>query len=98
MTKHKTGTGEEWLAARIDLLKAEKELTRRIDELAQKRQELQWLRIDKKYRFETDDGNAFLADVFGALGAAELFLSNAIRVMARTAGRAGGGKRCVLYV
>src|SRR2546425_7687486 len=64
MTKHKTGTREEWLAARLDLLKAEKELTRRSDELARRRQELPWVRIDKQYRFETDEGSASLADLF----------------------------------
>jgi predicted dithiol-disulfide oxidoreductase (DUF899 family) len=64
MTTHKTGTRKEWLAARLDLLKAEKELTRRSDELAQRRQELPWVRIDKEYRFETDEGNASLADLF----------------------------------
>src|ERR1700757_4217582 len=64
MTKHKTGTREEWLAARLKLLKAEKELTRRGDELARRRQELPWVQIDKEYRFETDDGNASLADLF----------------------------------
>jgi predicted dithiol-disulfide oxidoreductase (DUF899 family) len=64
MTKHKTGTREQWLAARLELLKAEKELTRRSDELARRRQELPWVRIDKKYRFETDGGSASLADLF----------------------------------
>jgi len=64
MTKHKTGTREEWLAARIELLKAEKELTRRGDELARQRQALPWVRIDKEYRFETDEGRASLADLF----------------------------------
>ena len=64
MTKHKTGTREEWLAARLELLKAEKELTRRGDELARRRQELPWVRIDKEYRFETDEGSASLADLF----------------------------------
>src|SRR5467141_3810511 len=64
MTKHTTGTREEWLAARLELLKEEKELTRRSDELAKWRQELPWVRIDKDYRFETDDGNASLADLF----------------------------------
>src|SRR2546422_438892 len=64
MTKHKTGTREQWLAARLDLLKAEKELTRRSDELARRRQELPWVRIDKQYRFETDEGGASLADLF----------------------------------
>ncbi len=64
MTKHTTGTREEWLAARLELLKAEKELTRRSDELARWRQELPWVRIDKKYPFDTDDGSASLADLF----------------------------------
>src|SRR2546430_10270874 len=64
MTYHKTGTREEWLAARLDLLEAEKELTRRSDELARRRQELPWVRIDKKYRFETDEGSVSLADLF----------------------------------
>jgi len=64
MTKHMIGTRNDWLAARIDLLKAEKELTRRGDELALRRQALPWVRIDKKYRFETDEGSASLADLF----------------------------------
>src|SRR5690242_424765 len=64
MTKHKTGTREEWLAARVELLKDEKELTRRGDELARRRQELPWVRVDKQYRFETDNGSAALADLF----------------------------------
>ena len=61
---HETGTREKWLAARLDLLKEEKELTRRGDELARRRQELPWVRIDKAYRFETDEGSASLADLF----------------------------------
>src|SRR3977135_2974185 len=65
MTDHKTGTHEEWLAARMELLEAEKALTRRSDELALMRQELPWVRIDKEYRFETDEGIASLADLFG---------------------------------
>src|SRR5258707_5100822 len=64
MTDHKTGTREEWLAARLELLEAEKELTRRSDELARRRQELRWVRIDKEYRFETDEGSSLLADLF----------------------------------
>src|SRR5215831_5595551 len=64
MTKHITGTREDWLAARLDLLKAEKELTRRSDEVAQRRQDLPWVRIDKGYRFDTDEGSASLADLF----------------------------------
>jgi predicted dithiol-disulfide oxidoreductase (DUF899 family) len=64
MTDHKTATRDEWLAARLQLLDAEKELTRRSDELAQLRQELPWVRVDKEYRFETDEGTASLADLF----------------------------------
>jgi predicted dithiol-disulfide oxidoreductase (DUF899 family) len=64
MTKHTTGTRDEWLKARLELLKAEKELTRRSDELAQQRQELPWVRVDKEYRFETDEGSASLTDLF----------------------------------
>jgi len=64
MTKHRTGTRQEWLAARLELLEAEKELTRRSDELARRRQELPWVRIDKEYRFETEDGTASLSDLF----------------------------------
>jgi predicted dithiol-disulfide oxidoreductase (DUF899 family) len=64
MTDHKMGTREEWLAGRLELLEAEKELTRRSDELARRRQELPWVRIDKEYRFETDEGSASLADLF----------------------------------
>ncbi len=64
MTKHMTGTREQWLAARVKLLEAEKELTRRSDELARQRQELPWVRVDKKYRFETDEGSISLADLF----------------------------------
>jgi predicted dithiol-disulfide oxidoreductase (DUF899 family) len=64
MTKHKTGTREEWRAARLELLKAEKEHTRRGDELARQRQELPWVRIEKAYRFDTDEGPASLADLF----------------------------------
>ena len=62
--KHITGTRQEWLTARLELLEAEKELTRRSDEVARRRQELPWVRIDKPYRFETDEGGASLADLF----------------------------------
>ncbi len=72
MTDHKTGTREEWLAARLELLEAEKELTRRSDELARRRQELPWMRIDKDYRFGTDEGTASLADLF--LGRSQLLV------------------------
>ncbi len=64
MTSHRTGTREEWLAARLELLQAEKEQTRRGDELARQRRELPWVRIDKQYRFNTDQGPASLADLF----------------------------------
>jgi predicted dithiol-disulfide oxidoreductase (DUF899 family) len=64
MTDHGTGTREEWLAARRELLDAEKELTRRSDELARQRQELPWVRIEKEYRFETDEGSATLQELF----------------------------------
>ena len=62
--RHRTGTREEWLAARLELLDAEKELTRRSDELARRRQGLPWVRIDKDYRFDTDEGAASLANLF----------------------------------
>ena len=54
----------EWIAARKKLLEAEKDLTRRSDEVAQRRQELPWVGIDKDYRFETDEGSASLANLF----------------------------------
>ena len=64
MNTHTTGTRQEWLTARLALLDAEKELTRRSDVVAQQRQQLPWVRIDKEYRFDTDDGSATLADLF----------------------------------
>jgi predicted dithiol-disulfide oxidoreductase (DUF899 family) len=72
MTKHMTGTRKDWLAARLELLQAEKELTRSSDELARRRQQLPWVRVDKKYRFETDAGSASLADLF--LGRSQLLV------------------------
>ena len=63
-TMHMTTTREEWLAARLALLEAEKDLTRRSDELARRRQELPWVRVDKEYRFDTDAGPASLVDLF----------------------------------
>jgi predicted dithiol-disulfide oxidoreductase (DUF899 family) len=63
-TDHRIGTREEWLSARRELLEAEKELTRRSDELARRRQGLPWVRIEKEYRFETDEGSASLQDLF----------------------------------
>src|ERR1041385_9575156 len=55
---------QDWLKARLQLLEAEKELTRRSDALAQQRQQLPWVRVDKAYRFENDQGNVSLADLF----------------------------------
>ena len=64
MTNHKIGTQQEWRAARLELLEAEKELTRRGDEVARQRQDLPWVRIDDEYIFDTDEGTASLADLF----------------------------------
>lgn len=64
MTSHTVGTREEWLKARLALLEAEKEHTRRGDELAQRRQALPWVRIEKDYRFETEQGEVSLAELF----------------------------------
>src|ERR1700734_1037407 len=64
MTTRTIGTRKEWLGARLELLEAEKEFTRRGDELARKRQALPWVRVDKDYRFETREGSASLADLF----------------------------------
>ena len=72
MTSHKTGTREEWLAARRELLVAEKELTRQADQVARQRQELPWVSLAKDYRFETEDGSVSLADLFG--GRSQLLL------------------------
>jgi predicted dithiol-disulfide oxidoreductase (DUF899 family) len=64
MTTHKVGTRQEWLAARLDLLRAEKDYTRRGDELAQQRQALPWVRLDKDYVFDTESGQQSLRDLF----------------------------------
>lgn len=64
MTSHTTGTRDQWLAARLGLLKAEKALTRQGDEVARQRQALPWVKVDKDYRFDTDEGSASLADLF----------------------------------
>jgi predicted dithiol-disulfide oxidoreductase (DUF899 family) len=65
MTEHKVGTQEEWQAARDELLKEEKELTRRNDELTKKRRELPWVPVEKEYSFETVEGTKSLAELFG---------------------------------
>ena len=64
MIDHRTGTHDEWLAARLDLLQAEKELTRQNDELTRRRQELPWVRVEQDYVFDTEDGEATLVDLF----------------------------------
>jgi hypothetical protein len=64
MSTHRIATREQWRAERLDLLKAEKDLTHRSDELARRRQELPWVKIDKDYRFDTDEGSASLVDLF----------------------------------
>jgi len=64
MTQHTIGTREDWLAARLPLLDAEKALTRQGDELARRRQALPWVRVDKAYKFDTDEGSASLAGLF----------------------------------
>jgi predicted dithiol-disulfide oxidoreductase (DUF899 family) len=64
MPEHRTGTRDEWLAARLELLEQEKELTRRSDELARTRRELPWVPVEKEYRFETDEGTRTLAELF----------------------------------
>jgi predicted dithiol-disulfide oxidoreductase (DUF899 family) len=64
MTEHRVGTQEEWQAARDELLKEEKELTHRGDELTKKRQELPWVPVETEYEFETKDGTKSLADLF----------------------------------
>ena len=63
-TQLNIGTPQDWLKERLQLLKDEKELTRRADELARRRQALPWVRVDKEYRFDTDQGPASLADLF----------------------------------
>src|SRR5205814_3287500 len=64
MSTHRIATREQWRAERLDLLEAEKDLTHRSDELARRRQELPWVKIDKDYRFDTDEGSASLPDLF----------------------------------
>jgi predicted dithiol-disulfide oxidoreductase (DUF899 family) len=64
MTTHRTATRKEWLSERLALLEAEKDLTRRSDALAQRRQALPWVSVKKEYRFDTDDGSASLTELF----------------------------------
>jgi predicted dithiol-disulfide oxidoreductase (DUF899 family) len=64
MTEHRIGTQQEWQAERDELLKEEKQLTRRSDEVARRRRELPWVRVEKEYTFETEDGPKTLAGLF----------------------------------
>src|SRR5262252_4253580 len=64
MATHRTATRKEWLNERLQLLEAEKELTRRADELAKRRQALPWVPVEKEYRFGTDEGSASLSELF----------------------------------
>lgn len=62
--QHQVVSRDEWMKARLDLLQEEKELTRRSDELARRRQALPWVRVDKQYAFDTEAGRAILPDLF----------------------------------
>jgi len=64
MTAHKTGTREQWLAARAELLAREKEHTQLGDELARRRRELPWVGLEQDYRLDTDAGTRTLAELF----------------------------------
>jgi predicted dithiol-disulfide oxidoreductase (DUF899 family) len=64
MTEHAVGTQEEWQAERDKLLAEEKEITRRNDELTKKRRDLPWVRVEKEYSFETDEGTKSLVELF----------------------------------
>jgi predicted dithiol-disulfide oxidoreductase (DUF899 family) len=64
-TTHRIGTREQWLAERVDLLEEEKALTRRGDEITQRRQSLPWVLIEKDYRFDTEHGSRSLDEMFG---------------------------------
>ena len=64
MSDYKVGTQEEWVVARTELLKREKEFTRMADQLARLRRELPWVPVEKEYQFETEDGRKSLADLF----------------------------------
>ena len=64
MTAHRIAGRDEWLQERVELLKAEKELTRAGDALAKRRQDLPWVKVEKDYEFDTDQGRASLKDLF----------------------------------
>jgi predicted dithiol-disulfide oxidoreductase (DUF899 family) len=83
MPEPRVGTRGEWLAERLELLEAEKELTRRSDELARRRRELPWVPAEKDYRFETEEGTASLAVLFG--GRSQLLVYHVMSPGARAA-------------
>jgi predicted dithiol-disulfide oxidoreductase (DUF899 family) len=93
MTRHTTGTREEWLDARLDLLKAEKEHTRKGDELAKRRRELPWVRIDKDYSFDTAEGKASLSELFAAARRSSCITSCSAPTTRRAAPRARRSRR-----
>src|SRR5438093_3971281 len=64
MPSHKVGTREEWATARQELLERERELGSLDEELAKQRQELPWVRVEKEYTFDTEDGKKTLAELF----------------------------------
>src|SRR5919204_3782125 len=64
MTEHKTGSPEEWQAARAELAKLEAEQAERNEEIKKKRDELPWVPVEKDYEFDTEDGRKSLADLF----------------------------------
>ena len=64
MTTHTIASRQDWLARRLELLEAERDLTHRMDEIARRRQELPWVRVEKEYRFDTREGQASLGDLF----------------------------------
>ena len=66
MTTHAIETREKWLEARLDLLAAEKDLSRRSDQVAELRRKLPWVRVDKAYVFDGPNGKVTLADLFGS--------------------------------
>ena len=61
---HRTGNREQWMEARLQLLSAEKALVKQSDVVARQRQALPWVRIDKEYRFATEQGEKTLKDLF----------------------------------
>ena len=84
MTEPRTGTREQHDAARKELLKREKELTRASDELARQRRELPWVPIEKEYSFDTEAGTKTLAELFD--GRSQLLIYHFMFGPAYTAG------------